>query len=161
MTDTAIRNADLRDMLNEHRRELQDAVHSRIRDGRSDRPKEVGDDLEHSDADIQGDIELSLLQMKAETLARIEEALVRLNAGKYGSCFVCEGEISNGGCARCRSRCAARRARSGASRSRDASGSSLSGAAAPRSPRPSERFPVCARAADPALRVICAPGPKA
>jgi DnaK suppressor protein len=94
MTDTAIRNADLRDMLSERRRELQDAVHSRIRDSRSDRPKEVGDDLEHSDADIQGDIELSLLQMKAETLARIEEAIVRLNSGKYGSCFVCEGEIS-------------------------------------------------------------------
>ena len=73
---------------------MQDDVQSRIRDGRTDRPKEVRDVLEHSDADIQGDIEFALLQMRAETLARIDEALVRLDAGKYGSCFECEGEIS-------------------------------------------------------------------
>ena len=94
MTDTTIRNADLRQMLIERRREMQDEVQSRIRDGRTDRHKEVRDDLEHSDADIQGDIEFALLQMRAETLARIDEALVRLDAGKYGSCFECDGEIS-------------------------------------------------------------------
>ena len=94
MTDTATRNADLKQMLTERRREMQDEVQRRIRDGRTDRPKEVRDVLEHSDADIRGDIEFALLQMRAETLARIEEALVRLDAGKYGSCFECEGEIS-------------------------------------------------------------------
>ena len=94
MTDTATRNADLRQMLSERRREMQDDVQSRIRDGRTDRPIEVRDDLEHSDADIQGDIEFALLQMRAETLTRIDEALVRLDAGKYGSCFECESEIS-------------------------------------------------------------------
>jgi DnaK suppressor protein len=94
MTNTATRNADLRHMLFERRREMQDEVQRRIRDGRVDRPKEVRDDLEHSDADIQGDIELALLQMRAETLTRIDEALVRLDAGKYGSCFECAGEIS-------------------------------------------------------------------
>jgi DnaK suppressor protein len=94
MTDTAIRNADLRHMLTGRRREMQDEVQSRIRDGRTDRPNEVRDDLEHSDADIQGDIELALLQMRAESLTRIDEALVRLDAGKYGSCFECEREIS-------------------------------------------------------------------
>jgi DnaK suppressor protein len=94
MTNTANRNADLRQMLLERRRELQDEVQRRIRDGRVDRPKEVRDDLEHSDADIQGDIELALLQMRAETLTRIDEALVRLDAGKYGSCFECAAEIS-------------------------------------------------------------------
>ena len=94
MTNTANRNADLRLMLIERRREMQDDVQRRIRDGRLDRPKEVRDDLEHSDADIQGDIELALLQMRAETLTRIDEALVRLDAGKYGSCFECAGEIA-------------------------------------------------------------------
>jgi DnaK suppressor protein len=94
MTNTANRNADLRQMLFERRREMQDEVQRRIRNGRVDRPKEVRDDLEHSDADIQGDIELSLLQMRSETLTRIDEALVRLDAGKYGSCFACAGEIS-------------------------------------------------------------------
>ena len=94
MTDTARRNADLRHMLMERRQEMQDDVQRRIRVGRTDRPKEVRDDLEHSDADIQGDIELALLQMRAETLTRIDEALVRLDEGKYGSCFQCAGEIA-------------------------------------------------------------------
>jgi DnaK suppressor protein len=94
MTDTATRNTELRDMLRERRREMQDEVQSRIRDGRTDQSKDVCDDLEHSDADIQGDIEFALLQMRAETLARIDEALVRLEAGAYGSCVECDGEIS-------------------------------------------------------------------
>jgi DnaK suppressor protein len=81
-------------MLNERRLALQNEVRSRIRDGRTDRPKEVRDELEHSDAGMQGDIELALLQMRADLLGRIEQALVRLDAGKYGSCFECEGEIS-------------------------------------------------------------------
>jgi DnaK suppressor protein len=94
MTDIATRTADLKQMLSERRREMQEDVQRRKRDGRTDRPKEVRDVLEHSDADIRGDIEFALLQMRAETLARIDEALVRLDAGKYGSCFECDGEIS-------------------------------------------------------------------
>ena len=81
-------------MVSERRRQIQDEVQSRMRDGRSDRPKEVRDDLEHSDADSQGKIALALLQMRADTLARIDEALVRLDAGKYGFYFECERELS-------------------------------------------------------------------
>jgi DnaK suppressor protein len=73
---------------------MQNEVHSRIRDGRTGRPAEVRDDLEHSDADIQGGIEFALLQMRAETLARIDGALARLDAGEYGSCFECGSDIS-------------------------------------------------------------------
>jgi DnaK suppressor protein len=94
MTNTANRNADLKRMLLERRSEMQNEVQRRIRDGRVDRPKEVRDDLEHSDADIQGEIEMALLQMRSETLTRIDEALLRLEAGKYGSCFECAGEIA-------------------------------------------------------------------
>jgi len=94
MTDTTMRNAGLRQMLSERRREMQDDVQSRIRDGRAERSNEVRDDFEVSDAVIQGDIEFALLQMRAETLIRIDEALVRLDAGTYGSCFECESEIS-------------------------------------------------------------------
>jgi len=94
MTETATRNTELRRMLTDRRREMQNDVHSRIREGRSDRPQGGSDDLEHSDADIQDGIEFSLLQMRAETLTRINEALVRLDAGKYGSCFECDGEIA-------------------------------------------------------------------
>jgi len=94
MTETGNRETDLRQILRERRRKMQDEVQSRLRDGRTDRSAEVRDDLEHSDAGSQGDIALALLQMRAEALARIDEALVRLDAGKYGSCFECEGEIS-------------------------------------------------------------------
>jgi RNA polymerase-binding transcription factor DksA len=50
--------------------------------------------FEVSDADVQGDIELALLQMRSETLTRIDEALVRLDAGESGRCVECEREIS-------------------------------------------------------------------
>jgi DnaK suppressor protein len=94
MTDPTIRDIDLRRILTERRRALQDEVQTRIRDGRSGRHKEVSDDLEYTDTDVQGDIELALLQMRAETLARIDEALARLDAGQYGLCFDCAGEIA-------------------------------------------------------------------
>jgi DnaK suppressor protein len=94
MTKTTKRIAGLRQMLIDRRREMQDDLKGRIRDGRSDRSHEVRDDLEVSDADIQGDLDLALLQMNAETLVRIEQALVRLDAGEYGSCFECAVEIA-------------------------------------------------------------------
>ena len=94
MTNTANRSTDLRRILIKRRREIQDEVQGRIRDGRTDRPKEVRDNVEHSDADIQEDIDLALLQMRAETLIRIDEALGRLDAGQYGCCRGCGSEIS-------------------------------------------------------------------
>jgi DnaK suppressor protein len=94
MTNIAARNAELKQMLTKLRHDMKNDVEGRIRDGRTDRPNEVRDDLEHSDADIQGDIEFALLQMRAETLGRVDEALVRLEAGEYGSCFECAEEIS-------------------------------------------------------------------
>jgi DnaK suppressor protein len=94
MTNTTTRTADLRRMLSERRREVQDDVQTRIRHSRADRTNEVRDDLEHSDDDIQAEIEHSLLQMRADTVIRIDAALVRLDAGKYGSCFDCERDIA-------------------------------------------------------------------
>lgn len=94
MTDTTVRKADLRRMLRERRHQIQDDVQSCIRAARTDRLKEVGDDLEHSDVGIQGDIAFAVLQMRAETLKRIDEALVRLDAGEYGSCVECDCEIA-------------------------------------------------------------------
>ena len=57
-------------------------------------PKEVLDDGAHSDAALQHGIDFALIQMKAETLARIDAALARLDAGMYGDCLDCESEIS-------------------------------------------------------------------
>jgi DnaK suppressor protein len=80
-------------MLSKRRREIVDAVQSRITEGR-ERPIEGRDGLEHADADAQGEIEFTLIQAKSEMLARIDEALARLSAGTYGSCVECDSEIS-------------------------------------------------------------------
>jgi RNA polymerase-binding transcription factor len=92
--NTATRTTDLRQILIERRRELQDDVQQRIRDGRIDQSHDVGDQVDTSDAHVQGDIEFALLEMRAQTLARISEALVRLEAGQYGTCLSCGCEIT-------------------------------------------------------------------
>jgi DnaK suppressor protein len=93
MTNTTKRNTHARQILSERQRAIQNEVHGRMRDGRTDRPSDVRDDLELSDGDIQSDVDLALLQMRAETLVRINEALGRLDAGGHGACSDCAGKI--------------------------------------------------------------------
>jgi DnaK suppressor protein len=91
---TSNRDAELREILTTRRREIQREVHGRIRGGYTHRPDDPGDELEQTDADSHGDLEFALLQIRTQTLARIEEALGRLKAGTYGSCFECEDPIA-------------------------------------------------------------------
>jgi RNA polymerase-binding transcription factor DksA len=74
---TTSRHDELRKMLEDRRRELLHSVHDKIRDARADGNKErdVVDQGESSEADIQEDIEFALIQMKSETLNRIDAAL--------------------------------------------------------------------------------------
>jgi DnaK suppressor protein len=92
------RSSDLRRMLEERRREILSEVQGKIRDQREEstwgRVNEVLDAGESSEVDIQEDIEFALIQMKAETLTKINEALGRLETGTYGYCSDCGGEIS-------------------------------------------------------------------
>ena len=92
------RYAELRRILEERRREILSAVHDKIRDVRAEGANNpttgVLDAAETSEADIQDDIEFALIQMKAETLNKIDEALHRLEEGTYGFCFECGEEIS-------------------------------------------------------------------
>jgi DnaK suppressor protein len=88
------RHADLRRMLRDRRRETQNDVRGRIRDLRVNGPNPVLDAAEPSEADVHDDLDLALIQMKADTLARIDEALVRLDAGEYGRCAECREDIS-------------------------------------------------------------------
>ena len=92
------RYAELKRILEERRREIMDQVHGKIRDVRSEganNPNQgVLDAAETSEADIQDDIEFALIQMKSETLNKIEEALHRLEDGTFGYCFECGEEIS-------------------------------------------------------------------
>ena len=101
---------ELKKMLEERRRELLSAVQGKIRDVRADGGKErdVLDQGESSEVDIQEDIEFALIQMKSETLNKINEALRRLDDGTYGNCFECGEEIAHPRLRRCRSRFAAR-----------------------------------------------------
>jgi len=89
---------DLKRMLEERKREILAEVQEKIRDVRSEnsfgKMNEVLDAGESSEADIQEDIEFALIQMKAETLSKINEALARLEEGAYGYCFECGQEIA-------------------------------------------------------------------
>src|ERR1700719_2509313 len=80
------RERDLRQILHDRQREIEGDVRTRIRDARADRASEVFDEVDHSDAAMQEEMDFALIQMKAETLARVDEALARLDAGSYGHC---------------------------------------------------------------------------
>ena len=93
------RYAELKRMLDDRRKEILSEVQGRIRDQREadawGKVHEVLDAGESSEADIQEDIEFALIQMKAETLTKINDALNRLEEGVYGYCADCGGEISD------------------------------------------------------------------
>jgi DnaK suppressor protein len=92
------RYAELKRILEERRREILSAVHEKIRDVRTEGGNSpshgVFDAAETSESDIQDDIEFALIQMKAETLNKIQEALRRHEEGTFGYCFECADEIS-------------------------------------------------------------------
>jgi DnaK suppressor protein len=86
---------ELKKMLEDRRRELMNDVQGRMRDVRdTDKDRDVLDQGESSEVDIQEDIEFALIQMKSETLNKIDAALRRLDEGTYGGCFECGEEIS-------------------------------------------------------------------
>ena len=91
-----IRWNELKKILEDRHSALTHEVHGRIRDARTDSTRgcQVLDEGESSEVDIQDDIEFALIQMKAETLNRIDTALRRINEGTYGCCFECGGEIA-------------------------------------------------------------------
>ena len=85
------RYAELKHILEERRREILSEVQEKMRDvravGAAGDGQGVLDAAETSEADIQDDIEFALIQMKSETLHKIEEALTRHAEGTYGYCF--------------------------------------------------------------------------
>ncbi len=97
--ETRSRYSELKQMLEERQREIYAQVKGKIRDVRSEgtwggTKNEVFDAVESSEADIQDDIEFALIQMKSETLNKINDALARLEQGNYGNCFECGEEIA-------------------------------------------------------------------
>jgi RNA polymerase-binding transcription factor len=93
MTDEAARREEtLRAMLEERRKEIVDKLRT-IRETMPDQRLDVQDAEEQSVTDFAKDMEFAIVQMKADTLARIDEALRRLEAGTYGKCAECGREI--------------------------------------------------------------------
>ncbi len=92
------RYAELQRILEDRRRELSSELRRQMHDvraiGPADTAQGVIDAEEASVLDIQEDIEIALIQMKSETLNRVNEALGRLEAGSYGFCYECGDEIS-------------------------------------------------------------------
>ena len=96
---TGSRYSELKTMLDERRRELQAEVQGKMRGVREEgswggKLNEVLDAVESAEADIQEDLEFALVQMKSETLNKVNDALVRLEQGSYGNCFDCGEEIA-------------------------------------------------------------------
>jgi len=92
------RHDELKRLLEERRDELVATLHERIRGVRAEHGSLLlgrsRDDGEASEVDIQEDIELALIQMRFETLGRIDQSIARLDEGAYGRCSSCSEEIS-------------------------------------------------------------------
>lgn len=96
------RYEELKAMLMERRREVASEVQKKVRESRNQsvrRRQGYGSEsvleiLESSDFGVQEDIELALIETKADTLAKINDALARLEQGRYGNCDECGQEIA-------------------------------------------------------------------
>lgn len=84
-------------MLLERRCELLNEIHPRVRDIR-----EVGSDSQHHTTDLpdaveaepEDDLLLALVQMKADTLERVDDAIRHFDEGTYGFCVDCGDVIA-------------------------------------------------------------------
>jgi DnaK suppressor protein len=86
------RYAVLREMLEERRREIQGKLRS-ILDSLPEEKSLVRDAEEQAVSDFVEEVDFTLMQMKSETLAKIDEALRRLQKETYGRCVECSLEI--------------------------------------------------------------------
>jgi DnaK suppressor protein len=99
-TTTAVPQASrfsrLRTILENRRSELGHELDDKIRAVRSGgiTDRDVLDEAENSEVDIQDEVGFALLQLKAETLKKMDTALRRLEEGDYVDCFECGGEIA-------------------------------------------------------------------
>ena len=83
----------LRRMLEERRGEIQQKLRA-IREGIPSYQDEVRDTEEQSVTDFAQEMDFALMEMKAQTLIRIDEALQRVDQGTYGTCDQCGQDIA-------------------------------------------------------------------
>jgi len=84
----------LKGMLEDRRRE----IHEKLRSLREAIPAaathDVRDAEEQSVDEFVQEVDLALMQMKTDTLRKIDQAIQRLEQGKYGRCEECDQEIA-------------------------------------------------------------------
>jgi len=82
----------LKGMLEDRRREIHEKLRSLREQIPVDAP-DVKDAEEQSVDDFVQEVDLALMQMKSETLKKIDQAILRLEEGTYGRCEECDVEI--------------------------------------------------------------------
>ena len=97
-TRTATRDAELRAVLEGRRGQLIEDMNAMMRGvrSRSGDERDVADSSDGAEVNIEDDLDLALIQMKGETLARIDTALRHIDAGAYGNCVDCSRPIASG-----------------------------------------------------------------
>jgi len=83
-------------MLEERRTVLSAQVRQQVRDVRTDKDidRGRGDRDEAMEFDQQGDVDLTIIQMRVSALDQVERALRRLGDGHYGECQECGDDIA-------------------------------------------------------------------
>jgi DnaK suppressor protein len=89
--ETNQRYQALKDMMESRAHELHQGLRALL-SGPAD-PVEVRDPEEWGRTSAEQDVDLTLMEMQADTCRRIDEALQRLEQGTYGSCEECDEEI--------------------------------------------------------------------
>ena len=88
---------DIRRTLVKRRRELLTEIQNRVRDVR-DYSRDVtfdnADSADAVEAEPEDDVAFALIQMKAETLERVDEAVRHFDEGTYGHCVDCGEPIA-------------------------------------------------------------------
>jgi len=90
-------DTDRREMLREMLLRLRDETFEKVKEFRRDQEQEAEPspademDLARSSADVE--MHASLIARQEETLRFVDEALSRLDTGKYGTCLGCKGPI--------------------------------------------------------------------
>jgi len=82
----------LKGMLEDRRREIHEKLRS-LRESMPAQAPDVRDAEEQSVDDFVQEVDLALMQMKTETLKKIDLALLRLEEGTYGRCQECDAEV--------------------------------------------------------------------
>jgi RNA polymerase-binding transcription factor len=90
-SDAHLRYQALKELMESRAQELHQGLRALL-SGPAD-PVEVRDPEEWGRTSAEQDVDLTLMEMQANTCRRIDEALHRLEKGTYGSCEECDEEI--------------------------------------------------------------------